>query len=363
MKALVFVGTYTRLAPHLKTANGKGIYSYSLDLETGELVYLSEMQHIVNPSFFALDPQHRFLYAVSEVWGWPEGLLSAYRINQETGALTFLNKQSSLGALPVYSVVEKTGRYALLANYGDGVAAAMYPINTDGSLKPANSTVQQTGAARVVPGRQEHSHPHSIVIDAGNRYAYVSDLGLDKIYIYSLDLDSGQLVPNNPPSISMTSGSGPRHLAFHPSGKTAYVIHELDSTISTLAVDSASGRLDIVQTMSSLPARCTEQSYAADVHVHPSGKFLYASNRGHDSIAIFAIEAYGGTLSYLGCQPSKGKIPRSFVIDPTGSFLLVANQDSDNIATFRINQHSGLLANTGHGAHVPTPACLKMFLL
>src|SRR5579859_5234355 len=177
MNAFVFVGTYTHPAPHLKTANGKGIYSYSLDLDTGELAYLSEVSQIVNPSFLTLDPQRRFLYAVSEVGGPSGGWLSAYQINQETGALTFLNAQPSLGALPVYSVVEKAGRYVLLANYGDGAAATMYPIDHDGSLKPASSAIQQAGAARIVPGRQERSHAHSIVPDPNNRYAYVPDLG------------------------------------------------------------------------------------------------------------------------------------------------------------------------------------------
>ena len=251
--------------------------------------------------------------------------------------------------------------YVLVANYGSGSAACL-PIGRDGRLAKATSIVQHKGSS-VDPRRQKGPHAHSINLDAAGRRAFVADLGLDQILIYRFDAGSGKLTPNDPPFTPMAPGAGPRHFAFHPSGQFAYAINELNSTITAMAYDAVHGTLDPVQTLSTLPDGFDGVNYTAEVQVHPSGKFVYGSNRGHDSIAIFAVDEQNGKLRYVGCEPTQGETPRNFGIDPTGAYLLAANQATDNLVVLRIDKQTGDLAPTGHAVEVPSPTCVKMMWL
>lgn len=362
-KTLVYVGTYTSTLPHV-AGKAEGIYVYQFDAATGALTPVSKATGIVNPSFLTIDSQQRYLYAVSEVQKsgeQPGGGVSAYAIDSTTGALTFLNQQSTRGTDPCHLSVDKTGKYLLVANYSSG-SLAMYPILEDGQLGAMSDFVQHEGSS-IDPQRQQGPHAHSIMIDATNRYAFSPDLGMDKVMIYQLDLTNGKLIPNEQPFVPVKPGSGPRHFDFHPSRPYAYVINELGSTVTAFAYDQAQGKLSEIQSISTLPADFTGRSHTADVHVHPSGKFLYGSNRGHDSIAIFAIDESTGQLTALGHEATQGRTPRNFAIDPTGAFLLAANQSTDTVVTFRINPATGQLTPTGQIAAIPTPVCLKMIEL
>ncbi len=351
-KYLVYVGTYTEKA-------SKGIYAYRFDPATDQLTSLGLAAETVNPSFLAVDPTRRFLYAVNEISqyeGRSSGGVSAFAIAAETGKLTFLNEVPSGGAGPCHVSVDKTGRYVLVANYGGG-SVAVFPILKDGRLGEASAFVQHKGAS-INPQRQEGPHAHSIYTSPDNRFVISADLGLDEVLIYRFDAGKGTLAPNYPAFAVTSSGAGPRHFAFHPSGKFGYVIDEMQSTITAFSYQQASGALDVIQTISTLPQDFKGESNAAEVEVHPSGKFLYGSNRGHDSIAVFAINARKGTLTPAGDVPTLGKEPRSFAIDPTGTFLFAANQKSDNIVEFRIDPANGRLTPTGKVLEVPTPVCV-----
>ncbi|MEX0762428.1 MAG: lactonase family protein [Dehalococcoidia bacterium] len=353
-QVLVYVGTYTG-------SGSEGIYVCRMDMSTGRLEVTGSAGGIKNPSYLAIHPQQGHLYAVNEVEefdGKPSGAVSAFSIQQETGELTYLNHQSSHGTGPCHLSVDKTGRFVLVANYGSG-SIAMLPVQDDGRLSEATDAIQHEGSS-VNPERQKGPHAHSINLDADNRFAFVADLGLDRIMIYQLDLTQGKLRPNDEPWTEVTAGAGPRHFDFHPNGRYAYVINELDSTMSALRYDNRKGALEVMQTESTLPADFSGRSHCADVHVSPSGRFVYGSNRGHDSIVIFAIDEGTGRLTYVGHEPTQGETPRNFLIDPTGTFLLAANQNSGNIVTFRIDPQNGTLSPTGHVAGVPKPVCLKM---
>lgn len=359
-KVLLFVGGYTRPAPYLKSTNAKGIRAYSLDLESGAIHFLHEKQGIDNPSYLAINHTHAHLYAISEVWGWQEGVVSAYSINHETGELTYINKQATLGSITAQLIVDQTNRFVLLANYGDGKGVVMFPIRADGGVAPVCSAFEHLGSGPNIT-RQESSHVHCILPDPNNQYVFVADLGIDKIICYRLDLNQSQLIAEPSKDIILVPGSGPRHFLFHPNGKFAYVIHELNSTIS--AFSYCKGKMQNLQTLSTLPNNYSEESHCSAIQITPNGRFLYGSNRGHDSLAIYAIESDSGLLTLIGHQSTKGQTPRDFAIDPTGTFLLVANQDSDTIVTFRIDQTTGKLIETGQEAKVPTPVCLKMILV
>jgi 6-phosphogluconolactonase len=351
---LVYVGTYTG-------KGSEGIYLYRLDSATGALQALGKPARVENPSFLAIDPQGRCVYAVRESSRSParkEGAVVALSRSRTTGALTVLNEQPSGGQGPCYVTTDRAGRFVLVANYGSG-SVAVLPIAADGSLQPATSVVQHEGSS-VHPTRQKGPHAHSIILDAANRYAFAPDLGIDKIMIYRFDDKAGKLLPNDPPFAACEPGSGPRHLAFHPNGKYAYVIEELSCTVTALAYDASAGALKPLQKIRTLPEGFTGTSTCAEVQVHPSGRFLYGSNRGHDSIVIFAIDDKTGELRLLGHEPTQGRNPRNFALDPSGTFLLAANQDSDTIVSFRINPQTGALTPTGQVCRVPTPVCLKM---
>lgn len=350
----VYVGTYT-------SGESEGIYVYRMDSDTGALEYSSKVTGVENPSFLDIHPSGRYLYSVNEIGeyeGKASGAVTAFYIHQSTGEISFLNQRATGGGAPCHVSVDATGKYLLVANYGGGSAAAL-PIGKDGRLGEASDFVQHKGSS-VNEGRQTAPHAHSIVIDANNGYALVPDLGLDKILIYQLDLENGGLIPNSQPWVRVHPGAGPRHLDFHPNREYAYVINELDSTFTAFRYDDRSGTLTEIQTISTLPEDFDGRSHCADVHVHPSGKFLYGSNRGHDSIVICSIDSETGMLDYMSCESTQGQTPRNFCLNPAGTFLLAANQQTNSIVTFTVNPDTGELTETGHVVEVPTPVCLKM---
>jgi 6-phosphogluconolactonase len=356
---LVYVGTFSRTVPHGR-GSAEGIYVCRMDPVSGALTLVHTVADVPNPSFLALHPSRRYLYAVNavpEIDGHPGGAVSAFAIDPATGALTFLNRQSSHGAGPCHVSVEHTGRFVLAANYGGG-SVVMFPVQSDGSLAAASDFVQHTGSS-VNPRRQEGPHAHSITPDPANRFALACDLGLDNVLVYRLDLEAGRLIPNDPPFVRTHPGAGPRHLDFHPNGRYVYVINELDSTLTVFTYDAERGVLEEIQTISTLPEDFAGQNTCADVHVHPAGRFVYGSNRGHDSIAIFRVDEGTGRLDAVGHVPTQGQTPRNFAIDPSGTFLYAANQQSDTIVAFRIDQGMGQLAPTGHVLSIPTPVCVK----
>lgn len=354
---LAYVGTYTG-------PKSEGIYTLRLNLETGELSAVDVTKGIKNPSFLAIHPTKKYLYAVSEVSdseGRKTGGVTAFAIDGSNGKLTALNSQPSEGAGPCHLVVDRTGKVVLVANYGGGSIASL-PVGSDGRLAKAASAIQHKGSGSN-PSRQEGPHAHSINVDPGNKFAVAADLGLDKVLVYRLDADKGTLTPNDPPFTTVAPGSGPRHFAFHPNGHFAYVINEMNCTVTAFAFDADRGTLKELQTITTLPHEFREGYSTAEVQVHPSGKFLYGSNRGHNSIAIFAIDQSSGKLTAVGHQATGGKTPRNFAIDPTGQFLLAENQDSDSIVVFRIDANTGMLKSTGHELSVPSPVCIKFLQL
>ncbi|MDF2441411.1 MAG: 6-phosphogluconolactonase [Abditibacteriota bacterium] len=349
----VYIGTYSK-------GGSKGIYVYRLDSTSGRLSDTGQTADAKNPSFVAVHPSGRYLYSVSEVGdvdGKPGGGVSSYAIDAQTGGLTLLNQQSSRGSGPCHVAVDATGRLLTVANYGGGSIASL-PIKADGSLDEAASFFQHTGSS-VNPQRQKEPHAHSVTMDPANRFAFACDLGLDKILIHRLDAPKGQLIPNDVPFATVHPGAGPRHFAFHPSSRFGYVINELDSTVSAMSYDAERGELREIQSISTLPAGFTGNSSCADIQIAPSGRFLYGSNRGHDSIVIYLIDETTGRLTLVGHQPTQGRTPRNFAIDPSGHFLLAANQDSNNIVVFRIDTETGGLTPTGQTIEVPAPVCVK----
>jgi 6-phosphogluconolactonase len=352
-RAAVYIGTYTG-----KTS--KGIYRFELDLATGKATAPVLVGETRNPSFLAFHPTRDLLYAVGEIGdfgGKKTGAVSAFAIGAD-GKLTLLNQQPSEGQGPCHLVVDAAGKHALVANYGSGTAAVL-PIGADGKLRPASSTVRHAGSG---PNerRQKAPHAHSINLDAANRFAFVADLGIDKVMIYRYDAAKGTLAPNDPPAGVCAPGAGPRHFSFHPNGKFAYAINELLCTVTAFAYDAGKGSLTEVQTVPTLPKDFEGRNSTAEVQLTPDGRFLYGSNRGHDSLAIFAVDGTTGKLTPAGHAPCGGKTPRNFGIDPTGRWLLCAHQNSDSIAIFRIDPETGALKPTGQTLTVGRPVCVKM---
>ncbi len=352
-KLRVYFGTYTG-------ENSRGIYTSDLDLATGKLSEPRLAAEAVSPSFLAIHPSGHWLYAVSEIDdlnGRKTGGVSAFAIETD-GGLRLLNQQPSEGRGPCHVTVDPTGKFALVANYGSGSAAAL-PIGADGRLGPASSVVQHEGKS-VNPQRQEGPHAHSINLDAAGRYAFVADLGLDQVKIYRFDPANGKLVPADPAFVTLQPGAGPRHFAFHPQGDRAYVNNEMSSTITALHYAPEAGALQETQTLSTLPEGAAQPNNStAEVQVHPSGRFVYVSNRGHDSIAAYSIDPNSGRLTALGNTPTGGRTPRNFGIDPTGQFLLAANQGTDNVVVFKIDPDTGKLTPTGQEIEVGAPVCVK----
>jgi 6-phosphogluconolactonase len=348
---LLYVGTYTG-----GKSKSEGIYVYRMNAETGKLTLASTAKGVASPSFLTIDPAKKYLYAANEVGqfnGQKGGGVTSFSIDRKSGALVKLNDQTSPG-VPCYVSVDQAGKYLFAANYGGG-NVVMYPIKPDGSLLPQCSMIQHSGKGGD-PKRQDGPHAHCIVPGPDGQYVYSADLGLDKVLIYKIDAEQSKMIPHG--EVAVKPAAGPRHLAFHPNQKFAYVINELDSTVTLLDYDKAKGALSAQQAISTLPADFKTPSYCADIHIHPGGGFLYGSNRGHDSIVIFSIDQSTGKLTLVGHELTGGKWPRNFGIDPGGKFLLAANQNTDNVVTFRIDAKTGKLTPTGENTAIPSPVCL-----
>jgi 6-phosphogluconolactonase len=354
---LVYIGTYTS-----GKSKSQGIYIYKFNPENGALRPYKIVGNVVEPSFLAIDKNRKYLYAVNETEeyeGKKSGAVSAFAIDRKNGDLRFLNKQPSLGGAPCHITISDNGRFVLVANYLGG-NVSVFPIENGGNLG-ASIDSEQHGGVGLNRERQEAPHAHSIILDENNRFAFVNDLGIDKVMIYNFDAGNGKLEPNAAqPFYQAKAGAGPRHFKFHPDGKFAFVINELDTTITSLEYDDKRGTLKEIQTVSTLPAGFSGANSCADIHVSPDGKFLYGSNRGHDSIAAYKIDEKTGRLDFIEYASTLGRTPRNFAIDPTGKFLLAANQNSDSIVTFRIDEKTGKLQPTGNKASVPSPVCLKL---
>jgi 6-phosphogluconolactonase len=343
---LVFVGS------------GKAdIEAFRFDPATGGLTRLGQAAALPHPSFLAVAPNHRFLYTISEGRGPADSTVSAFAIDAASGKLSLLNSQPAGGAGPCYVEVDASGKNALIANYGSG-SVAVFPLGAEGALGSVSAFVQDAGSS-VNPDRQEGPHAHCIVTDPGNRFAFVCDLGLDKVMIFRFDSAKGSLTPAAPAVVPVKPGAGPRHIAFHPNGRWAYVINEMASTVTVFSYDAARGALREIQTESTLPKDFSGRNTDAEVAVHPSGKFVYASNRGDDSIAVFACDAASGRLTFAERAPTGGRTPRQFEIEPGGGWLLAANQDSDTVVVFSIDENTGHLRPVGAPVPSHNPMCVK----
>jgi 6-phosphogluconolactonase len=351
---LLYVGTYT-------SGKSEGIYLYRLNLSDGSLGKVGATGGVSNPSYLTLDRARRFLYSVEETEefeGTKSGAVSAFAVDQKTGSLRFVNRRASMGGAPCYVTADRRGRFVLVANYSGG-SVAVLPVSKGGGLDAASDVRQDSGSG---PNRerQEGPHAHCVVLDPSNRHAYSCDLGTDRVMVYDFDSRRGKLVPAAQAFVSLKPGTGPRHITFDGAGSFAYVVGELDSTVTAFARERTSGALRELKTYALLPPDFKGENTGADIHSTPDGRFLYCSNRGHDSIALFSVDRRTGELNALGHTPSGGSTPRNFAVDPSGRFLLVANQRSDSVVTFRIDPSTGALAPTGHAAEIPSPVCLKL---
>jgi 6-phosphogluconolactonase len=348
---LLFVGTYT-----------ESIYLVRMDRRSGELLQVGSVNAGANPSFLAIHPNGRVLYAVNELEqykGRAAGAVSAFAIDRATGALTRLNEQPSEGGAPCFVSVDRRGQVVLVANYVGG-SVALLPIQPDGSLAPATSVVQHTGKGPNAE-RQEAPHAHCILPDPSNRFALAADLGADRVFVYHLDLERRSLRHVEGGDAVMRPGAGPRHIAFHPTLPLVFVANELDSTVATLRFDAERGKLSPLDTCSTVPGGWTGTNYPADIHVAASGRTLYVSNRGHNSIAVFSIAQPTGALVLDQVVSTEGDWPRNFSLDPTGRWLLVANQRSDSVVVFGRDPENGRLTPTRPPQRIaiPSPVCLR----
>ncbi len=345
-----YVGCYTSKE---RNARGEGINVYRIDPASGNWTHAQLLKDIVNPSWLTFDRRQRFVYAAHG-----DGAeATAYRIDEQSGHLSLLNRQPTNGKNGVRLAVDPTNRFVVLANYSSGTVALL-PINTDGALGSLIDLPALTGKLGPHRTEQASAHPHDILFDPRGRFIVVPDKGLDAVFVFRIDAAAGKLVAAEPPSIASRPGAGPRHVAFHPSKPYAYVINELDSTITTFRFDGERGELKPLQVITTLPPAFTGNSTTSEIAVAPSGRFVYGSNRGHDSLAIFAVDEATGVLSPVGWEPTQGKTPRFFGLEPSGTFLYAANQDSDTIVTFRVDQASGKLTPTGQVVKTGSPSSI-----
>jgi 6-phosphogluconolactonase len=364
-KHLVFVETYTQPIKfgtgQVLEGKGKGIYSFLLDMETGALREEKLGLGIVNPSYLTLNRAANRLYAVNELKeyeGRPSGAVSAFSFDPQTRELKLLNTRATGGTDPCHVTLDQENAHVFVSNFMSG-SVCVFPLEEDGSLGEASQFIQHEGSS-VNKTRQSGPHAHSLIFDISGRFAFVPDLGIDRLMAYQTT--SGTLTPAPVPFYRTAPGSGPRHCAFHQNGRYAYLINELGSSISALAYDKTEGFLRHLQTVPAVVEEFNGENSCADIQILPNGSFLYGSNRGHDSIIVYRIDPDTGLLSYVGFENSGGKIPRSFCIDPAGTFLLAANQDTDNIVVFRIDSATGKLKKVSE-QFVPTPVCVKSYRL
>lgn len=376
VKDVAYVGAYTGFGPNARgKADGIGIFKW--DPGDGSLSEPRTLAGVENPTYLALHPNQWFLYAVNgspSIDGHPGGAVSAFTIDPTTGNLAFVNRQYTVGQGPSHLAIHRqTGRYLLAAGYHTA-NVLVFPIAADGSLGHPTDIAQHHGSS-VNPDRQDRPHPHSVTFDLAGRFALVCDLGTDRVYVYRFDADDGKLIPDAPPWATVPPGSGPRHLAFHPSGRFVFVINEILSTVSSFRYVPESGVLTPIETVSTIPEDFVGEPYtpdvqvgaaasrppvvgsnfASDIHVAPSGRFVYGSNRGHDSIVIYSFDENTARLTVAGYQPTLGRTPRTFTLDPSGKVMVVPNQGSDNIVSFYVDAVTGALTPTGHVAASPTP--------
>jgi 6-phosphogluconolactonase len=357
-KQLVYIGTYT----HLKDGEAdrpESIYIYEFNSSSGKLDLKNTVNDVVNPSFLTLSKDGKRLFAVNEdstFSGVSGGGISAFTLNSEGTQASFINAQPTHGAHPCYISLDATEKWALVANYSGGNVTVL-PIADDGSLGAHTALIQNHGSS-VNKERQEKAHAHSVIFDPQQHYAFVADLGIDQILIFRFDAASGQLISHG--SVATEPGAGPRHLEFHPNNRYLYVTNELTSTIGVYDYDADNGTLAHKQTISALPDDFTGIRWAADIHITRSGQFLYASNRGHDSIAVFAVDPNQGTLTLVETVPTGGQTPRNFALDLSENFLLVANQESHNVIVFQVDKSNGRLTQTASAITIPSPVCVKM---
>jgi 6-phosphogluconolactonase len=344
--ALMYVGPYTR-------QESKGIYAYRYAAASGELTPLGLAVETVNPSWLLTHPNGRFLYAANE----SERTVSAFSIEAKTGKLTLLNQVPSGGSSPCHLVLD--GKYLIVANYGNG-SVASFPVKEDGSLGEVAALIQHSGKS--IERRQRGPHAHAVVLSPDHKYLFVPDLGLDQVVAYRVDSTNGALTPTEQRFAKVAEGSGPRHMAFHPNGRFAYVNGEMGSNVTAFAFNPEDGALTQIQVSSTIPAEFTEENNTAEIGVHPNGRSLYVSNRGHDSIAVFEVNPDTGMLRFVEHTPTQGKIPRNFSVDPSGRFLFVANQETDNIVQYSIDQDTGRLTPTGKVVKVDGPVSLEFLI-
>jgi len=352
MPDLIYIGTYTKddsQAEH----RAKGIFACRVSAE-GQLNLLAASACGPNPSFLARHPGLPVLYCVNETL---DGGVSALAGDAQTGGLGLLNRQPTGGADPCYLSLDPAGSWLMASNYNSG-SLTVLPVLPDGRLGPRSDYVEHAGALGPNPQRQEAAHAHMLQFDPGGRFALASDLGLDRLYVYRLEGESGRLQPHTPAWAAMPPGSGPRHFVFHPNRRFLYVANELGSTVTACTWDGNRGLLKPFFSLSTLPAGFTGQNEVADIHLDPAGRFLYVSNRGHDSLAIFSVDGRDGSLAARGHALTGGCTPRNFAIDPAGKFILAANQDSDSVVTLLINPHTGQLTPAGFETAIPRPTCI-----
>ena len=345
--------------PCLIGGYGPGLYSASFDADKGTISDPKLLVELTKASFFAQHPSLDVWYCVSEAYGEGEldgPALVALRSDAELTKLEVINRQSAGGQGPCYVSTDAAGQYAFVANYGDGTVS-MFPLGEDGSLQPASHTVRHTGSS-VNPKRQKEPHAHCAVVDPSDQWLLCCDLGIDRVMIYRIDRDANRLVESSQPLMT-PPGTGPRHLAFHPSLPKFYVIHELASSIAVANWDAQSGRGEIVQLVSTVPDDAPQDNSTAEILVHPSGELVFGSNRGHDSIASYRVDSQKGTLQLVGWCSTGGSTPRNFRVDPSGNYVLAANQNSDSVVVLRIDRESGKLEQTDEQTSVPKPACIK----
>jgi 6-phosphogluconolactonase len=347
----VYVGTYTEAD---RGGRGEGLYVYRMDEQAGDLSHVQTLAGVPNPHFLALHPNGRFLYSTN---GGDTSAVTAYTIDPASGRVALLNRQLSPGPGPTHLAVDPTGQCVVVANYAGG-SVAVYPLAADGSLQPHSDFHQHAGPLGPNAKRQDKPHAHMAGLDQSGRFVLVCDLGMDRTFVYRVDAAAGKIALNDPPFGAAPAGHGPRHLSFHPNGRWVYVINELAGSITIFAFDGSTGALEALQTVSTLPAGFAGENISAEVVVHPNGRFVYGSNRGDDSLAIFEVDQANGTLTPVGHVPSGGKEPRHFDVHPDARFLYAANQLSDNVTVFRVDGSTGALTPTGHVTSVGTPSCV-----
>ncbi len=364
MRKLVFIGTYTEDilfgTGQILKGKGEGIYILELMQDTGELRFVNLIKGVRNPSYLAFHPSKKFMYCVNEFKefeGMASGGVSAYAIDSSNTELTFLNTKPSHGTDPCHLAVDPTGKFLFVANFASGSVSA-YPIKPDGSLDDASDVIQHEGSS-IDPVRQVGPHAHAATIDIQGKFLYVPDLGLDEVKIYEVDPIKGKLKDTPTKYITTVPGAGPRQVVMHPNDNYAYLVNELNSTMTAYHYSKDTGALEELHTLSTLPKGFQGESSCAEVQIHPSGKFLFGSNRGHNSIVSYSIDEETGTLKLVGHTHTKGEIPRNFVVSHDGIYLLAANQDSDNIVVFKIDEKTGELQDLKSEYHIPTPVCIK----